>query len=440
MVIPRSERLVEFAWVAIGQLFSFVGGVAAVKILTMYLAPSGYGMFFMGLTLASIMVLLTYGPMSQVVSRFFQNAIDSGTGEVVFAWVKSRFGLAVAATSASSLVVAAWFGSRGNHEWVYLLVIAVVLGAALGLSTNVAVALNATRKRKWFAVQQGCEAVLKPLIAVLAMTFLFQNWMSALIGFCLGIVVTLLLLSTALPSGAMRRFIKVSKHVKGERPVQLWIDMNRYSAPFVLFGIVALIGLHGDKLILQQQLGSAAVGIYAAMYQIANAPVALVLAVLNQFTLPFLFVDRKSADSANAQRSTSARQYRTLLVLSVAVLGVTCLVLYQFGEWILALLTTKEFTVHHQSLWLLGAGLACFHLAQQLHIAGFIANKPSIYVLPKFLHSAAFLAGAVMIGLDRGVPGICIAYLVASALYLVSVVVANARLTGISGTPRRSSE
>lgn len=429
----RLQRITEFSWVALGQLFTFVGGVASVKLLTMYLAPAGYGKFVIGFTVATIMVLLAYGPMTQVVARFFQNAVERKDADTILAWIRGGYLIATVVSAPLIVAAAGALSFFSGTEWFGLLTLSMLLGWLTGGAALIGAMLNASRRRSWLAIQQGLDAFFKPLFALVLIVVVASHWASALIGYILATAVSLIVIWMAFPNKTGRRFF-AARRSNSQESERLWGDMNHYIGPFVVFGVVALAGLHGDKFFLQHQIGSAAVGVYAAMYQIANAPVALSLAVLNQFSLPFLFKNGHGNPATKVASSVN-RQYRWLLYGSILVLLGTCAALYWFGEWLLEILATPEFAAHHESLWVLGVGLACFHLAQQMHISGFIANAPSIYILPKLLHSVAFVAGAMLVGAKGGVPGVCFAYLVASALYLGAVLIANSRLPAL-GRPR----
>ena len=90
----------ELAWVVTGQLLAFLGGFAGIKILTNVLGPEGYGQLALGLTIAGLLNMFVYGPIGQVVLRFFSVYRERGELSIYFTILKNAH-----ITSAVLLVV-----------------------------------------------------------------------------------------------------------------------------------------------------------------------------------------------------------------------------------------------------------------------------------------------------------------------------------------------
>ncbi|HEX9078711.1 MAG TPA: hypothetical protein VF795_03915, partial [Desulfuromonadaceae bacterium] len=86
------ERIVklrhEMAWIVAGQFFGFVGGFAGIKALTNIMGPKGYGELALGLTIAGLFNMYVYGPIANVVARFFAVYRERGRLGVYFAVLK----------------------------------------------------------------------------------------------------------------------------------------------------------------------------------------------------------------------------------------------------------------------------------------------------------------------------------------------------------------
>lgn len=432
--MPRIRRVTEFCLVVVGQGLTAIGGLLGIKILTTYLGPAGYGRFYLGLTIASVMVLVLYGPIGQTVARFYISARENGSAADVLRWTSRKFTRSVLFSFAALVVLAPVAWTLDQLDWYVLIALSVVVGWCFGASTIFAAFLNATRRRGRFVFQQATEATLKPTISLLFVSQFATSWLGALLAFALAFLLPLIAIWVSLRGARIPEISLRSRHSTA-RDAELHDNMSQYLVPLLWLGAVALFGLHGDKAILQFTAGSAAVGVYAAMYQIANSPVAHMIAALNSFSIPFLFGHDGRSSARGATLESSVGAYRWLVLLTVLMLIAACACFYIWGEWLLEILSTPEFAVHHQSLWLLGIGLACFHLAQQLHFRGFIARNPRVYVVPKLVHSVAFLLLALPLGYSSGVPGICIAFVLASLTYLVIVIFRNLQFAQLGESP-----
>jgi len=61
-----------------------------------------------------------------------------------------------------------------------------------------------------------------------------------------------------------------------------------FMLPFVGYAAFTAVTLYADRWIIQIFAGAAAVGMYAALFQIASSPVNLLFAVINQLMVPII--------------------------------------------------------------------------------------------------------------------------------------------------------
>ena len=66
-------------------------------------------------------------------------------------------------------------------------------------------------------------------------------------------------------------------------------DINKYTTPIRLFAIFAIISQYSDRWVILANSNEALVGIYAAIYMIANAPVMLISNITSQYISPVVF-------------------------------------------------------------------------------------------------------------------------------------------------------
>ncbi len=173
--------------------------------------------------------------------------------------------------------------------------------------------------------------------------------------------------------------------------------------------------------------GAKEVGIYTAMYQIANAPMVLLVGVVSQFMAPVIF-DRAGTMTTGAQALRSREVvYQTVGGTAIMMAGMI-MVAYWFGEPLIAFFTAPEFTEHHTILWILVLALSLFNIAQLLSLRGFSSRQTELYIGPKGMQAVSFLAFSYLLVKDRGVMGVALALAMSSLLYLILVIRVNRKI------------
>lgn len=415
-------------WVAVGQICVVAGGIASLKLLAQSLGAAGYGQFTLGMTVAGALGMLIYGPISQAATRFW--SVAQGRTQI-----RPYRKIISGSYLASLLICAVCLGTgtilllrEGLRSWVALFQLSILFAVVSGASAIASAVLTATRKRGVLAAHQATEALMKPLVIVAAVTLLGANGGTAMFACCV---------TTAVVALSMARFAAKTLSTSSAPSVpemprasmrSLAYEMGQYSAPFVLFALLGMAGVYGDKWLLKEWYGSAEVGRYAAMYQLASWPIIFLLTILNQFAYPIIFA-RVGDVRAKTLSMEGHALYRLHIWCSLLVIACVSSVAYLCGEFLVRTLTSSEFATDHDSLWIIVIGVALFNLGQQLTLKGMYLNRPSAYVIPKTLQSLAFLAMALLIGRGYGLKGVALAYCASALIYVGSVWIANRRLS-----------
>jgi O-antigen/teichoic acid export membrane protein len=375
------------------------------------------------------MSTLIYGPLSQVGLRFASMASMKGfTGELLD-WLRMAYWRAVGATSCIALAAGALLASQGQWHWALLGFLAVCAGFAIGAIAVIAAVLNGLRLRRPMAIVQMLDAVVRPLIVVIAVATVSRTSEVALASAALAAAAVLWVSYRPCQQLILGMGSSAASATGNASAEALRREMAGYLTPFVLFGAASLIGLYGDRWVIQSFTGPEEVGVYAVMYQIASAPVIILLGLLNQFAYPIVFASQENGDASGGTAAHKDRSYRRVLTASALVIALLCAGAYAFGESVLLVFASRSFTHHHQILWILVVGVSVFHFAQQMTLLGFSARRPAVYVWPKLAHSLSLLALALVLGQRLGIQGVALAFVAASVIYLALVVHANRRLT-----------
>lgn len=426
---------VELFWVALGQGASLLLGILTLKLLTLLLGPEEYGRFVLLLTIPGMLNLFFYGPIGQAVSRYFHVYADAGCMSGFVATksllLRRAAGLAIALGAAGLLVLSL----LGLSEWWLMVVLALGYGVCAGVLAVSLADFNTRRQRRRYALLQTGDALLRLLLAAMAVYFLQAHAIGALAGFLCGALVFSLLARRGLDGqqrvaergglGAHAAPNAAPDASPGASSIAA--DFTRYAASFSLFALPAVVATYGDRWLIQQTLTAADVGIYVALMQLASAPANLLQAVFSQVMNPILFQRAGAVSSPDALRASRQLLYRTLLLLLVVLL-VVVVVSAVFAYEIVMLMTSAAFTDHAYLLWMLVLAAAIFQLGQGLSAEAFIHNRPALLFLPKVAHAVVFIGLSLVLIDGLGLQGVAYAAMVAACAYLGLVAFNNARV------------
>jgi O-antigen/teichoic acid export membrane protein len=209
-------------------------------------------------------------------------------------------------------------------------------------------------------------------------------------------------------------------------------ELVEYGRPFLYFAMFGIVSAYADRWIVFGVLGAEAVGLYVAIYQLANAPVVLAVGMMNQFVVPVVF-DRAGAVVTEAQSFQSTQVlYQAIGVFSVIMFFMVG-VAYLFSESLVGFVTSPEFVAYHQLLWLVVMGVGTFQMAQMFTLKGFSHNKTGRYVTPKLLQAGALILLLLLLTNSMGIIGVAWALFGSSLVYLCAVLWVNRSIGQVSG-------
>lgn len=417
----------ELAWVVVGQILAFLGGFAGIKLLTNAMGTAEYGRLAIGMTVAGFLNMFVYGPIGQVISRYFSVYKERGELDIYFLVLKKAHitvgALLVIGTLVAGVVVRWWFGM----DWALLVVTALLFGIIAGINTSFLALQSAIRQRKIVALHQAADTWARPILAIFGLWFLGTNAPSAFVGFIAGTLLVTLsqgIFALKCPQIQQHWHVDINKHIQ-------WQPVSReyfsYASPFILFSGFAAISMYADRWVLQGLFGESEVGIYTALYQIGNAPVALLMGLISQFVIPIIF-ERAGAMKNKAQVENSSKLLYQMVVISIMFLIPIVMAAFFFAEPLVRILTNVAFSKSAEVLWIIVCGIAIFNVGQLLVVKGLNHNRPEIYIFPKILQACSFVLLAYYLAKEFRLMGVAVALCVSSVLYLSSVVFANRHL------------
>ena len=427
MLSPRIARIgAEAAWVVAGQALAFLGALVSIKVLTATLGPAAYGELAIGMTIAGVLHMFVYGPIEQVVLRYtsvYREREDLGIFFATLRLLHVRVGAAVIIALACAVAV---IHVLAGSPWSALAFAGVIFGLVSGINATLSSLHNAFRHRRVAALHQAGDVWLRLLLAVAAIYFVGPGAPETLLGFLAATAFIALSQFTALRTTSVVKGAMATVDPLAQRKVLS--EFLAYGIPYLWFALFAWLSTYADRWIILQYLDSHAVGMYVAVYQIANAPVILFVGMINQFLVPVIFERAGTATTAAQMRASTRLLYHALVPYIGAVLIFVAAAFY-FAEPLIVALTSAEFAPAAHLLWLICAGVGLASIGQLLVIKGLCYNRPQDYFWPKMLQTISLLAAALALVVPLGLTGIALALCVSGAVYIAATTAVNRRLS-----------
>ena len=417
----------ELVWILVGQALSFVGGFIGIKVLTGLMGPAGYGELALGLTIAGIFTIYFYGPLSNVVARFYSVYREKRKLAVYFSVLKkvhNHLALAmILLTVSGTIITSVWLG----YKWGIIIALSLFYGIASGVNASFISLQSAIRQRRVVAIHQGLDVWLRIGLSIGLLILLTADSANVLLGYLIGtVLVTISQYFAARRSPAICDGWNAS-YSDSAAEKKCLREFAAYALPFFIFALFATISMYADRWVLQAVSGVASVGIYAAIYQIASSPVNLFFSMVNQLVVPIVF-ERAGALTSPQQIKKSAELVSITVLASIIAMVPLIVIAWYFGEPLVRMLTNSAFSAEHQMLWITLAGLAIFNIAQLVALKGVYGNQPGIYFWPKAVQAAALVGLGLLLTARLGLTGMAVALCCSSLIYLVAVIYVNNRI------------
>lgn len=413
-----SQGGAEALWVTIGQTLTFAGAVLAVKILTTLLSPSEYGALALGLSLAGAMNMFVYGPLGQVVLRFYSICQEERSLDSFFASLRRVHAQLSGILLVCGVLIDVLVWWMWGAQWGVLVMITILFGVVSGLQGALLSLANAMRQRSLAAVSQFADVWVRLILSLTLVAVIGATGLCAMIGYLIGSALVFGWQVYQLPAEVWRA--AGTDFLGAEASDRLQGRFWEYGVPFVSFAGVAVVSQYADRWLLQAFWGQHEVGIYAALYQVASAPVAFVMSIVNQIIIPLVFQrvgSRSSIEGIGRGRALLTMTERFL----VATFFCMTVGVFLWGEPLVRFLTSAEYASQSHICWIIMLGLSVFNLGQLSSILGYSLNRTDVYIWPKVFQGVTVLILGGLLARHQGVVGMAMALLGASSLYLISI-------------------
>ncbi|MCX5701470.1 MAG: lipopolysaccharide biosynthesis protein [Candidatus Omnitrophica bacterium] len=344
----RFQRLGrEFFWISLGQVIALFGALVGVRLLTGVLSPQIYGELALGMTLATLVNLVLFSPLSSAALRFFSPACEKGELPSFMMALRRMFVQVTGIVFLLLIGTGVFLLLTKQSKWLWLG--AATLGFSLfsGYNSVLDGIQNAARQRLVVAWHQALAYWGRFMIAVGLVMWFGAISSLAMLGYMIGALLVLLsqfwfFKRKLLPTRNLSSSIKVL-------PWHWETKMFTYAWPFALWGIFTWAQLASDRWALKIFTGTREVGLYAVLYQLGYYPIAIFSGLITQLVAPVFFQRVGDASDPSRMWQVHILNWR-LTVVTLFITGIATLLAFSLHRSIFRYLVAPEY---REISWLL---------------------------------------------------------------------------------------
>lgn len=419
----------ELGWVFAGQAAALVGTIGLTKVVASRLGTGEYGQYALGLTAAVFLNQVLMGPVTTAAFRFFSTYRDSGRLEPfrrALVWIVAAI---VGVVMVIAVPVAAIVARSQSPEWAVL----IVAAAVFGIIQNVFGLLNgldiAGRHRARAAFHQALDPAVRLAICALLLWVFGPTALVAMLGVTVGM--TLVTVSQSLTShelaGRRAPDARQSSESRQAETRAAARTIVGYAGYFMVAGLFAWLQLSSDRWAVKVYLDDASVGIFAAAYQLASVPSVVLASCVSQFFSPIVF--QRARDGQTTAAMADARYViRVGTLVLIVLIAAGAAVAAVLGEQLIVWFTSDAYRESGRYVAPLVVGLGLLQVGHMLSLFAMSSNRLNGYLAVKATHGVCALVLNVLSVWLFGLAGLCWASVVSGLIYLVLVLVNNARI------------
>ena len=420
--ISRYQRISkELFWVTLGQIASFMGSIALVRVLTEKLDPTEYGELALVLTIAALVYQVVNGGINNAIGRFYSIAVEKGDLDgYLRASFRMLFWASFVVTGFTILLLAGLILLE-LEKWIWLSLVVLIFSVLSSYNNALNALQNAARQRIVVALHGGMNSWLKIGLAIVIMLWLGTSSTAVVVGYTVSILIVILSQIFFL-----RRLISNKNTVIEPRTSQSkenWFkQMWEFSWPFSAWGLFTWAQLVSDRWALEFFATTAEVGKFAVVYQLGYASITMLTKLMMTLIGPIVY--EKSGDATDATRNIAVHRISwqiTLVSLGLSLLAFTFT--YYLHDWLFSILVSKPFQeASHFLPWVvLAGGLFATGQLLSLKILSELRSKAMIFI--KITTALIAVLINILGSCFYGLSGVVFSLVIFSVIYLIWMLI-----------------
>ena len=394
----------------VGQFIGFVRSVTLARLL----APEDFGLFTMALTIvAAANAVTTIGLDRTIIANKFETR-DELKRHLDTVWSAELIRSVVVAllVSVSAFPTARFYGQT---QLKFIIPVLACANLVQGLQN---IGLVLLRKEIsfgrifWFELTTNLAGVA----LTIALAVMLHDVWALVFG---------MLLTTALGTVLSYVFHSFRPSLKFDRmALRRAADFGKFA---IVFAVASYVSNMADNVMVGRLLGTNALGNYSLAFNIASAPIIVVIFSLTAVLLP-AYAEINSQDPAQLEPAFT-KAFNLTLVIMLAI----ALPFFLFAEQIVQLLFGSRWTTAGSVLTILALVIPLRGLTLMSSTVFWSANRPRTLAIARTLDAVVFIAALYPLTLAFGLPGVAYAGFVAYAFACLNRVIAlNRIIPGIS--------
>ncbi|MFZ2865994.1 MAG: hypothetical protein WA440_14675 [Ignavibacteriaceae bacterium] len=420
------KSAIEITWVALGQTINLFLSFIIIKFISK-IGPEQYGIYTLILTIAALLGLF-YGSFLQGFLRYYYHYENLNQRShfvlLMYRFLKITILIFIIITIITSTL------SPFQDEFyssLFLLVsgLFIIISKVSEFFNSV---LNLIRKRKENSLLQALEKILMIIVVIILLSKNNLELFSILLAFgCISLFLVFIKIYT------FRKYapIKITETNQTDIQKKMIRTVLIYISPFLIWAIAGWLQMNGEKWIINAILSVKEVGIYAIMIAIVNALVVIPNNIINEYAAPIVF--KQFADIDNKENVNTGYSYikiSTLLILIITLIAT--LLTFLWGDKIITLVSSKNYSTYWEVLPLLALGTGLFYTGQTQTLLGLGLSKPQKYIAPKLIIGIGSVGLNLLFISNFGFLGIAYTILVIGVIYVFYISLVNKRLLKIN--------
>lgn len=409
----------EFFWIGSGQAVATLGALVGVRLLTGVLNPVVYGELALGMTVATLVAQIVFGPISGAGLRFFSSAREAGELSSFLTVLRRLLTKATVVVILFAGCLSAALFVTGKFCWFWLALAALGFALFSGYNSTIDGLQNAARQRLVVAWHQAFSSWGRFLIAVGMVMWLGATGATAMLGYVLA---TLLVLFSQY--WFFRHTVRpaASATTAEASETRQWnTRIFSYAWPFATWGFFTWMQIASDRWALQMFATTRDVGLYAVLYQLGYYPITILSGLMVQLVAPIFFQRVGDASVTSNMRHVNTLIGR-LTMVAILLTGVAVLLAFGIHGFVFKFLVAQEF---RSVSWLLpGMVLAGGLFATgQIAVISLLSGTKTRRLIPPKVATAVIGVLLNMLGAAWwGIIGVVGASAITAAVYLLWIL------------------
>jgi O-antigen/teichoic acid export membrane protein len=413
----------EFFWIGCGQVFSVLGSIVGIRLLTDVLSPASYGELALVLTGVTLVQQSLLGPISQAAMRFLAYAQEI---EQLHSYLRAVLLLLLRDTFVVLIILGFLIGGLwvfGFTKWMVLTVLASIFSLIDGYSSILDGIQNVARHRITVALHQGFGQLFRFIFAFVFVILFFSSSEMVIFGYIFSSLLFMVSRIIFFVKKVAKNDYKFLIGTISRDCVENFVQrMRKYANPFAIWGIFTWAQLSSDRWALQFFETTNSVGLYAVLYQIGFYPITLLVGLVVQLAVPMLF--SLAGDASDSLRLDRTHRLNYLLFCVSVILAIVATIFaFIFHKYIFSIIASSEYS---RISWLLPfmvlAG-GTYGSGQIIALLFMSSSNTEVLLAPKIYTSIICVLLNFIGAYFFDVFGVVLANVVFSLIYLIWMLV-----------------